>query len=91
MLCFRVHESVCIRTRTLTLFFFFVLFLARAIPLVRPAWRFQVSDLVIVHEHRGEPDGVVICHLPFGPTASFSMSNVVMRHDIPGAGTVSEA
>jgi len=59
--------------------------------LVRVCNANEVSDLVIVHEHRGEPDGVVICHLPFGPTASFSMSNVVMRHDIPGAGTVSEA
>jgi hypothetical protein len=24
------------------------------------------SDIVIVHEHRGEPDGLVVCHLPFG-------------------------
>eukprot|EP00729_Bicosta_minor_P014651 gene14649-27926_t len=37
------------------------------------------------------PDTLVISHLPHGPTASFSLSNVVMRHDIPDAGTVSEA
>ena len=24
------------------------------------------SDIVVVHEHRGEPDGMVISHLPFG-------------------------
>ena len=24
------------------------------------------TDIVIVHEHRGEPDGLVVCHLPFG-------------------------
>jgi len=36
-------------------------------------------------------DGLVVCHLPYGPTAYFSLSNVVMRHDIPDAGTMSEA
>ncbi|XP_051864889.1 U3 small nucleolar ribonucleoprotein protein IMP4 [Pristis pectinata] len=50
-----------------------------------------VTDLVIVHEHRGVPDGLVVCHLPFGPTAYFALSNVVMRHDIPRIGTMSEA
>jgi len=51
----------------------------------------EVTDLIVLHEHRGEPDTLVISHLPHGPTASFSLSNVVMRHDIPDAGTVSEA
>ena len=51
----------------------------------------EVTDLVVIHEHRGEPDTLMISHLPHGPTASFSLSNVVMRHDIPDAGTVSEA
>lgn len=32
----------------------------------------EVTDIVIAHEHRGEPDGLIICHLPFGPTAFFS-------------------
>nr|WCZ58511.1 U3 small nucleolar ribonucleoprotein IMP4 [Andalucia godoyi] len=50
----------------------------------------NISDLVILHEHRGEPDGLIVCHMPFGPTAFFSMSNVVMRHDIPDVGPVSE-
>ena len=27
--------------------------------------------VILVHEHRGEPDGMVVCHLPFGPTAYF--------------------
>ena len=40
------------------------------------------TDLVMVHEHRGEPDGLVISHLPFGPTCYFGISNTVMRHDI---------
>eukprot|EP01098_Paradermamoeba_levis_P012314 TRINITY_DN5365_c0_g1_i2.p1 TRINITY_DN5365_c0_g1~~TRINITY_DN5365_c0_g1_i2.p1 ORF type:complete len:298 (-),score=82.79 TRINITY_DN5365_c0_g1_i2:213-1061(-) len=42
----------------------------------------EVSDLVIIHEHRGEPDGLVISHLPYGPTAYFGLTNCVMRHDI---------
>ncbi len=36
-------------------------------------------------------DGLVVCHLPYGPTASFSISSTVMRHDIPDVGTMSEA
>ena len=43
----------------------------------------DVSDLIILHEHRGEPDGMVICHLPYGPTAYFGLSKVVLRHDLP--------
>lgn len=34
----------------------------------------EMSDVIIVHEHRGEPDGMVVCHLPFGPTAYFGQS-----------------
>lgn len=42
-----------------------------------------VTDLIILHEHRGEPDGMVLCHLPYGPTAYFGLSKVVLRHDLP--------
>lgn len=50
----------------------------------------DVTDFIIVHEHRGVPDGLIICHLPYGPTAYFTMTDVVMRHDIPDIGTMSE-
>ncbi|KAJ4978332.1 hypothetical protein NE237_009112 [Protea cynaroides] len=40
------------------------------------------TDVVLVHEHRGQPDGLIVCHLPFGPTAYFGLLNVVTRHDI---------
>ena len=50
----------------------------------------NVTDLIVVHEHRGTPDGFVVCHFPYGPTAYFNLSNVVMRHDIPDVGTMSE-
>lgn len=52
------------------------------------------TDLIVVHEHRGEPDGLVVCHLPYGPTAYFGIHNTVLRHDIGDkaeVGTVSEA
>lgn len=51
----------------------------------------DVTDLVLLHEHRGRPDAIVISHFPYGPTASFSLHNVVLRHDLPDPGTISEA
>lgn len=35
------------------------------------------TDVVLVHEHRGKPDGLIVCHLPYGPTAYFQLCNVV--------------
>lgn len=51
----------------------------------------DVTDLIVLHEHRGVPDGMIVSHFPHGPTAYFSLHNVVMRHDIEDQGTVSEA
>jgi U3 small nucleolar ribonucleoprotein protein IMP4 len=50
----------------------------------------EATDLIILHETRGKPDGMVISHFPNGPTAYFTLHNVVLRHDIPDRGTVSE-
>lgn len=41
-----------------------------------------VTDLIIAHETRGVPDGLIISHLPYGPTAYFALLNTVMRHNI---------
>ena len=49
-----------------------------------------VTDFLVVHETRGQPDGLIVCHLPYGPTAYFTLSDVVMRHDIPDLGNMSE-
>jgi len=49
------------------------------------------TDLVVLQEHRGVPDGIVVSHLPHGPTAYFGLHNVVMRHDLPQVAPVSEA
>lgn len=51
----------------------------------------DITDLIIAHETRGNPDGLIISHMPFGPTVYFQLTNVVMRHDIKGLGTMSEA
>uniref|UniRef100_A0A8D1M7A0 IMP U3 small nucleolar ribonucleoprotein 4 n=1 Tax=Sus scrofa TaxID=9823 RepID=A0A8D1M7A0_PIG len=59
--------------------------------LVRACKANGVTDLLVVHEHRGTPVGLIVSHLPFGPTAYFTLCNVVMRHDIPDLGTASEA
>lgn len=36
------------------------------------------------------PDGMIISHLPHGPTAYFTLADAVLRHDIPNVGTMSE-
>lgn len=49
------------------------------------------TDLMVLQEHRGVPDGLVVTHMPYGPTAYFGLLNVRMRHDIEGATNMSEA
>ncbi|KAL6659001.1 hypothetical protein ACP70R_003041 [Stipagrostis hirtigluma subsp. patula] len=54
----------------------------------------DITDLILVHEHRGQPDGLIVSHLPNGPTAYFGLLNVVTRHDIKdrkAMGKMSEA
>jgi U3 small nucleolar ribonucleoprotein protein IMP4 len=48
------------------------------------------TDIIVLNETRGEPDAMIVSHLPYGPTAYFSLSNTVLRHDIENVGTVSE-
>ncbi|PWY77492.1 Brix-domain-containing protein [Aspergillus heteromorphus CBS 117.55] len=61
--------------------------------LVASANAAALSDMIVLHEHRGTPTAMTISHLPHGPTVSFSLHNVVLRADIPDAarGTVSES
>jgi len=51
----------------------------------------DVTDLILLSEHSGNPDGLIVSHLPYGPTAYFTLSGCVLRHDIPNIGTMSEA
>ncbi|ODV63716.1 snoRNA-binding rRNA-processing protein IMP4 [Ascoidea rubescens DSM 1968] len=50
----------------------------------------NATDIIILHEHRGVPTSLTVSHLPHGPTAFFSLHNVVLRHDIPNASNQSE-
>lgn len=50
--------------------------------LIEMAQKKQFSDIVILHEHRGEPDGMIISHMPYGPTLYLGLSNAVLRHDL---------
>lgn len=61
--------------------------------LTRSAQAAGLSDVALLHEHRGTPTALTISHFPHGPTISFSLHNVVLRHDVPNAirGTVSES
>lgn len=42
----------------------------------------NITDLIVVHEHRGVPDAMVVSHFPHGPTALFTLHNVVLRHEV---------
>ncbi|KAI9680630.1 MAG: snoRNA-binding rRNA-processing protein imp4 [Caeruleum heppii] len=61
--------------------------------LVSSATASGLSDLILLHEHRGTPTALTISHFPHGPTAFFSLHNVMLRLDIPNGsrGTVSES
>lgn len=52
-----------------------------------------LSDVILLHEHRGTPTALTVSHFPHGPTASFSLHNVVLRKDMEEAmkSTVSES
>ncbi|KAL5527217.1 IMP4 [Sanghuangporus baumii] len=52
----------------------------------------EVTDLIVLHEHRGVPDAMIISHFPHGPTLFLSLHNVQLRHDIASysESTVSE-
>jgi U3 small nucleolar ribonucleoprotein protein IMP4 len=52
----------------------------------------DITDLIILHEHRGTPDALIVSHFPHGPTLYFTLSNVALRHDIASysSSTVSE-
>lgn len=48
------------------------------------------SDVVVLQESQGVPDSLIISHLPLGPTVTFTIHNLVARHEIEDVGTMSE-
>ncbi|VEU19457.1 DEKNAAC100677 [Brettanomyces naardenensis] len=59
--------------------------------LVETCKKSGITDIMVLHEHRGVPSTITITHLPHGPTATFTLHNVVLRHDLLNVGNVSEA
>ena len=51
----------------------------------------EMTDNVIVHGTHGDPDSLIVSHLPYGPTAYFSLHNVVMRRQIENLPPISTA
>ena len=47
------------------------------------------TDIMVINEDRKEPNGLVITHLPDGPTAHFKLSSVRLTTEIKKAGTMS--
>jgi ribosome production factor 1 len=44
------------------------------------------TDVVIVNEDRKKINGLIVCHLPDGPTAMFNLSSMTLNRDIPDHG-----
>lgn len=59
--------------------------------LVEACKKADFTDVIVLSETRGMPDGMTISHLPYGPTAYFTLSNCVLRHDIPECQPASQA
>lgn len=50
----------------------------------------EFTDLLVINEDRGEPNGLVLCHLPDGPTAEFKVMNVKLTKEIKKVGEMTE-
>lgn len=50
--------------------------------MVKSAVRENFTDLIIINENNREPNGLVVVHLPNGPTAHFKLSNVRITKEI---------
>ncbi|ODV81241.1 Brix-domain-containing protein [Suhomyces tanzawaensis NRRL Y-17324] len=59
--------------------------------LVKSCTRVQITDMILLHEHRGVPTSITVSHFPHGPTAVFTLHNVKLRHDLPNIGNISES
>ena len=86
------YASLQFKQRTIR----FVKELTRIIPNSTPLWRKNSSikktvkqaiangytDIMVINEDNRMPNGLVVTHLPEGPTAHFKLSNVKITKDI---------
>lgn len=47
------------------------------------------TDLMVINDDSKEINSLLLIHLPYGPTALFKISSVVLSRDIPGKGKMS--
>ncbi|XP_035699880.1 ribosome production factor 1-like [Branchiostoma floridae] len=45
----------------------------------------EFTDIIVINEDRRKPNGMLLCHLPDGPTAHFKISNVKLHDEIKRA------
>ena len=50
--------------------------------MVKDATKLDYTDIIIVNEDNRTPNGLVVTHLPEGPTAHFKLSNVKITKDL---------
>lgn len=50
--------------------------------MVKSAIREEFTDIVVINENRRKPNGLLVIHLPNGPTAHFKLSNVKITEHI---------
>ncbi|CAH1179396.1 unnamed protein product [Phaedon cochleariae] len=50
--------------------------------IVKSAIKKEYTDVLVVNENRKEPDGLLLIHLPNGPTAHFRVSNVKITTEL---------
>lgn len=58
--------------------------------IVKDAIKRDYTDIVIVHEDNKKPNGLMICHLPDGPTSYFKINSLKFSKDIKGVGESTE-
>jgi ribosome production factor 1 len=46
----------------------------------------EFTDLLVIYEKSGTPHTLIHTHLPEGPTATYRISSIKMRHEIAGHG-----
>lgn len=57
--------------------------------MIASAKKRDFTDVIVVNEDRRNPDGILVTHLPDGPTAYFKVSNVKLTKDLK-RGTMKE-
>ncbi|KMZ71598.1 Ribosome production factor [Zostera marina] len=57
--------------------------------IIEGAKKRDFTSIIVVHCRRREPDALLIIGLPFGPTAHFKLSSLVLRKDIKNHGNPS--